>query len=163
MPDKSNQVEPNNRSLAIIDMRSDVLVRVALLGLGLGIVAWLLTLLLGRFIIGPVFCPEGQVCSDTDVIAGNIALILTGVAGILALVRMGVYRPMLIAIAACATLWNVGGWLSGIVWYEALGWSALIFMVAYIAFTWLVRPRNFVIVIIVLLLLIIGFRFVATL
>lgn len=147
----------------IIDMRPDVLVRVALLGLGLGAVTWVLTFLVSKFATGPMFCPGGGTCETGDAIAGNITLVLASIAGMLALVRLGVYRPMLIVIAAALTLWNIGGWLSGIVWYEAIGWSALIYMVAYVTYAWLVRLRNFVIVLVVLAVLIIFVRYISSL
>lgn len=150
----------------IIDMRPDVVVRVAILGLGLGIGVWLLALLFNRFLIEPIFCANqasGGICADTEDVAGNIALILGAIGGVLGLVRLGVYRPMLVAIAVAISLWGLGGWLGGLVWYEALGWTALIYMVAYAAFAWLVRPRNFFVVLIMLLVLIVAARFFVSL
>lgn len=162
MADTTTQLETDGRPSPIIDIRSDVIVRVALLGLCIGAAGWGLAQGLSQFIIGPIFCPN-KVCASTDVISGNIVLVVTAVAAMLGMVRLGVYRPMLIALAVVATLWGIGGWLSNIVWYEALGWSALMFMAAYTAYTWLVRPRNFIIVIVVLLLLIVGIRYLSTL
>ena len=146
----------------IIDMRPDVVVRVAILGLGLGIGVWLLGFLFNRFLIEPVFCANqasGGICGNTEDVAGNIALVIGAIGGVLGLVRLSVYRPMLVAIAVAICLWGLNGWLSGLVWYEALGWTALIYMVAYAAFAWLVRPRNFFAVIVLLLLLIVAARF----
>lgn len=166
MADTDTQLETNNKPSAIIDMRPDLLVRVALLGLGLGVVAWILAMVLGNFVIKPVLCPttgDASMCGSTDVIAGNIGLVLVSVAGMLGLVRLGVYRPLLIAIAGVLTLWGLGGWLSGIVWYEALGWAALIYMITYVAYAWLVRPRNFIVVIAVLAILVILVRWISTL
>jgi hypothetical protein len=162
MADTNIQQEENSPS-EIIDMRPDVLVRVALLGLGLGAITWLVSFLIGKFATGPMFCPGGGVCETGDAIAGNVTLVLASVVGMLVLVRLGVYRPMLIVIAAALTLWNIGGWLSGIVWYEAIGWSALIYMVTYVAYAWLVRLRNFVIVLVVLAALIIFVRYISSL
>ena len=166
MANTDAQIESNNGALGIIDIRPDVVVRVALLGLALGVVAWGLGLLLSHYAVGPILCPTSgakDACSSTDSVAGNIALIATSVAGMLGLVRFGVYRPMLVAIAVAGGLWGIGGWLSGIVWYEALGWSALIYMAAYVAFTWLVRPRNLIIVVAVLAALIVAVHYIATL
>lgn len=162
MADTETQLETESRPSSIIDIRADVIVRVALLGLGIGAVAWALALGLNQFIIGPVFCPNAT-CESTSTVSGNIVLVLTAIAAMLGMVRLGVYRPMLIAIAVVATLWGIGGWLSGIIWYEALGWSALMYMAAYTAYAWLVRPRNFIIVLVVLALLIVGIRYLATL
>jgi hypothetical protein len=162
MADTNIQQEENTPS-QIIDMRPDVLVRVALLGLGLGAVTWVVSFLMSKFATGPMFCPGGGTCEAGDAIAGNVTLVLASVVGMLVLVRQGVYRPMLIVIAAALTLWNIGGWLSGIVWYEAIGWSALIYMVTYVAYAWLVRLKNFVIVLVVLAALIIFVRYISSL
>lgn len=150
----------------IIDMRIDVVMRVALLGIGLGIVSWTVATLLGRFVIAPLNCigaAPGVVCSGAEILAGNIALVLAAIAGVLGLVRLGVYRPMLVAIAVGICLWNLGGLISGLAWYEALAWTGLMYMVGYVAFSWLVRPRNFVLVLIMLLVVIFASRIVATL
>lgn len=164
MAEPAIKLESNNQPNSIIDMRPDVVVRVALLGLGLGVIAWAVTFLLDRFIISSTFCPaSAQNCVEGDVISGNIALILAAIAGMLGLVRLGVYRPMLVAIAVGVSLWNIGGWLSGIVWYEGLGWSALIYMVVYVAFSWLVRPRNLFVVLAILAILIVAVRYISTL
>jgi hypothetical protein len=166
MPETNTQVEPNNHISAIVDMRPDVVVRVALLGLAIGFVAWVLTWALAKYAVGPALCPttgSHTACGSTDAIAGNIVLVVTAIAGMLGLVRLGVYRPMLIAIAVVLGLWGIGAWLSNIVWYEALGWSALVYMAAYVAFSWLVRPRNFIVVLIVLIALIASAHYISTL
>ncbi len=141
----------------LVDVRVDTLVRVALLGLGLGVAAWGLAMLLNKFAVMPLFChnqPRAGVCADPQDSAGDIALVLTAVAGVLGLVRLGIYRPMLVAIAVAVCVWGLFGWLDGIVWYESLGWAALIFTAAYALFTWLVRPRNFVLALAILVVVI---------
>lgn len=155
-----------NKQSVLVDMRIDTVVRIALIGLVLGAGAWLIALGLDKFAIKPAFCsPEtAPSCANySPAIAGNIALVLTGIFGMVGLVRVGAYRPMLVVIAVAIVLWNVSGWLSGVVWYEALGWSALMYMAAYATFAWLVRPRNFVVVLILLAVLIAGIRFIAIL
>ena len=155
-----------NKQSVLVDMRIDTVVRIALIGLVLGAVAWLIALGLDKIAINPAFCsPEtAPSCVNySPAIAGNIALVLTGIFGMVGLVRVGAYRPMLVVIAVAIVLWNVSGWLSGVVWYEALGWSALMYMAAYATFAWLVRPRNFVVVLILLAVLIAGIRFIAIL
>lgn len=150
----------------LIDMRVDVVVRIALLGIGLGIIAWSLSSVFGRFILAPLMCAgeaAGVVCGSAEITAGNIALVLVGIIGILGLVRLGVYRPMLVALAVGACFWSLAGLLSGVAWYEALAWTALIYMIGYVAFSWLVRPRNFVIVLVTLLVVIFATRIVAML
>ena len=132
-------------SQSLIELRSQTLLQVALLGAGLGVVSWLLTLLVRHIIFIPLFCgdPANAMCVGATGGAGVIALIATGIAGLLGLVRLGVYRPLLVALAAAVTLWGMSVWIGSLYWFEALLWSAVLYVLAYVVFTWLVRPRNF--------------------
>lgn len=160
------ETQSKDGNSGLVDMRMDTIVRVALLGIGLGVVAWVLSSLLSKFAIEPLFChdqPATGICANPSDAAGNIALVLLGIAGTLGLVRLGVYRPMLIVIAVSVCLWDLFGWLHGVLWYESLGWAALIFAATYVLFTWLVRPRNFFLTL-VLLIIVIGLgRYITTL
>ena len=40
-------------------------------------------------------------------------------------------RPVVIAIGAAALLWDLSTLINGLVWYEALGWSLLLYALAY--------------------------------
>lgn len=146
---------PDNQT-QLIDMRSNTIIQVLLLGVILGAVSWLLTLLIDRFILHAIFCTaQSTTCSSTPAIAGNIALVLTSIGGLLGLVRLGVYRPLLVAIASAIVLWGLAGWVSGLLWYEALAWTVLLYVIAYVAFAWLVRPRLFLTAIILVLIVVI--------
>ncbi len=150
---------------SLIDMRPATIVQVALLGVILGAIAWLLTLLLGRFVLDPIFCNNQAttgICLNSNVIAGNIALVFAAVGGVLGLVRLGVYRPMLVAIAVAITLWSLAGWVDGLLWFESLVWTIGLYALAYAAFAWLVRPRTFLFAIILILVVVIAARIVPT-
>lgn len=150
---------------SLIDMRPATVIQVALLGVILGAISWLITLLLGRFVLDAIFCANEAttgVCLNTNVIAGNIALVLAAIGGVLGLVRLGVYRPMLVAIAVAITLWGVAGWVDGLMWYESLVWTIVLYALSYAALTWLVRPRTFLIAIILVLVVVIAARIVPT-
>ncbi|RYF28831.1 MAG: hypothetical protein EOO17_03880 [Chloroflexi bacterium] len=150
---------------SLIDMRPATVVQVALLGVILGAISWLVTLLLGRFVLDAIFCANESttgICLNTNVIAGNIAIVFSAIGGVLGLVRLGVYRPMLVAIAAAIVLWGIAGWVDGLMWYESLVWTILIYALSYAALTWLVRPRTFLIAIILVLVVVIAARILPT-
>lgn len=145
----------------LIEMRMNTLIQVVLLGVIVGAVTWLLALVIDRFIIGAVFCagqPAVGFCGDTAAVSGNIALVLTGIGGLLGLVRLGVYRPLLIVIAASIVLWGLLGVVSDMLWFEALAWTVFLYAVVYAAFAWLVRPRLFLFAIILVLAVVIAAR-----
>lgn len=146
---------------SLIDMRPATVVQVALLGVILGAISWLVTLLLGRFVLDAIFCANESttgICLNTNVIAGNIAIVFSAIGGVLGLVRLGVYRPMLVAIAAAIVLWGVAGWVDGLMWYESLAWTVVLYALSYATLTWLVRPRTFLIAIILVLVVVIAAR-----
>ena len=67
---------------SLIDMRPATVVQVALLGVILGAISWLVTLLLGRFVLDAIFCANESttgICLNTNVIAGNIAIVFSAI------------------------------------------------------------------------------------
>lgn len=132
-------------SQSLIELRPQTLLQVALLGVGLGVVSWLLTMLIRQVIFVPLFCgdPSNSMCVGATGGAGVITLIAVGIAGLLGLVRLGVYRPLLVALASAVTLWGISVWLGKLYWFEALAWSIVLYVLCYVVYTWLVRPRNF--------------------
>lgn len=136
----------NNGSVqALIELRWQTIVQVALLGAVLGLLTWLLTIVLRQVIFVPLFCgdPVNVACVGATGSAGVLALIITGIVGLLGLVRLGVYRPLLVALAAAISLWGMAVWTGGMVWYEAAAWSVVLYAIVYALYTWLVRPRAF--------------------
>lgn len=135
----------SNTSQSLIDLRPQALVQVALFGAGLGVVSWLLTLLVRQIIFVPLFCgdPANSLCVGATGSAGVLALIVTAIIGLLGLVRLGVYRPLLVALAAAVSLWGIAVWTGSMVWYEAVAWTIILYALTYVVFTWLVRPRAF--------------------
>ena len=130
----------------LIEMSQRQVVQIVLLGLGLGVVAWVLSELVRRVILVPLFCgdPASGVCVNAPDFAANIALIIAAVAGLMGLVRLSVYRPLLIILAVLVSLWGLGAWTASLGWYESLAWFVILYALCYIAFAWLVRPQSFV-------------------
>lgn len=129
----------------LIELSTQALVRVALLGAALGALYWLLTLLVRQVVFVPLFCgdPANSMCVGATGSAGVIALLLVSVAGLLGLVRLAIYRPLLVALAAAVSLWGIAAWTAPMFWLEAMLWSAALFALCYTLFTWMVRPRAF--------------------
>lgn len=148
-----NTSQPTTESSQhLIEVRPNTMVQVVLLGIVLGAVSWLLTMLIDRFVAGALLCGgQGTTCTTSTVVAGNVAIVLTAVGGLLGLVRLGIYRPLLVVIAAAIVLWGISGYTLGMQWYEAMAWTVLFSAIVYTAFTWLVRPRFFLIAIIIVI------------
>jgi len=128
-----------------IELSPQTLVRVALLGALVGVASWLLTALIRQIIFVPLFCgdPANSMCVGATGGAGTIALFVVAVAGLLGLVRLGVYRPLLVVVAAAVSLWGIASWTAEFSWVESLLWTIVLYSLVYTVFTWLVRPRAF--------------------
>ncbi len=132
--------------------------RVALLGAGLGIVYWILTFLVSHFIIDPIFCRSSVnalACTNSIELSGNVASILVATAGLAILVGLKVLRPLIVAIAAAIVLWGLAGWTNGLSGVEAVFWSALLYSLSYVLFSWISRYSRTVPVLISVVLVVV--------
>lgn len=140
----------SNRWDNLIDLQPNQLLKIAILGASIGAASWLLALFLKQIVFEPILCGDaGPSCASAIDISGIIAGVVAGLVGLMGLVRLSVYRPLLIILAVAVSLWGLNTWVSGLVWYEAISWSILLYGAAYTTFAWLVRPRAFVPVVVV--------------
>ena len=134
--------------------------QLALIGAALGVVYWVLTYLIGHFMIDQLFCGSAAnavTCSNSTAISGNIADILVAAIGLVVMVRMKIFRPIIIALAAAILLWGLAGWTEGLWFLEAIGWTILLFALCYLLFSWVGRyARSVPVIIVTLVILVIG-------
>lgn len=146
----------------IADIRPLTMAYVALTGLILGFIAWGLTALISNYVIDPLFCrPDSanfSVCAQGGSLASNISAVFVAGFGLLALVRLGVFRPLLVALASAITLWGIGTWTGGMEWYVAVLWSGVLYALAYATYTWLSQIRSFVVALIAIIVVIAAAR-----
>lgn len=130
-----------------------------------GVFGWLLSLAVRTWIIDPVFCHSTQsfsICANGGTVAWTVAMIITSIVGLLVLVKSGVFRPLLIIIAAFIALWGVSGWLGPLPWWQAMLWHGGLFAVAYGLFAWVARVKAFLLALVLTIGLIIVTRLVVT-
>lgn len=144
----------------VIDQPKSMLLRVGLLGAFLGLVTWALTYVLERFVLTALLCDGDQVCTQSTVFAGNIAAIILALAGVAILVRMSVYRPLLIVLGVVVSLWGLSVWLRGVGVLEGAAWTVVLYTLAYGAYAWIARIRNVPVLLIVVALLAVATRIV---
>lgn len=133
------------------------------LGIGAitGIIFWLLTLLIGRYIVDPLVCGQAvdaARCSESLSISGGIAMILAAVVGVIFMVRASVARPIVIAIASTAVLWSLALWTEGLFWLEALAWSVILYIATFALFGWITRYAQLWVTIVLSLLIVLIIR-----
>jgi len=116
--------------------------RVSLIGMGVGILWWAITYAGLHFVISPILCKSAVSigsCSDPLGLSGNIASVLAGAVGLGVLVRERVFRPIIVALASGITLWGLSIWVDGLSLGEILLWSAILYGISYLLYSWISR------------------------
>lgn len=140
------------------------LIRVGLLGVGIGIFVPLFGWLLQRFLVEPIFCREASalaVCNSGDLTMYYIATVVLGVVAVALMANWQVFRPLLVAVAAIAALWGfqryVGDTVShaGVEYYIS---SAILYALAFVVFYWLLRLKSFALSVVLVVLAVILIR-----
>lgn len=117
-------------------------VRTIILGAVTGLIFWLLTIIVGRYIVEPWVCQrvfDAALCVDSTPLSGNIAAVLAALIGVISMVRIGAARPLIIAAASAALLWDLAAWTDGLFWLDAIAWSIVLYAGAYALFSWITR------------------------
>lgn len=128
---------------AIIGQDKRLLAKILVVGAVLGAVICVISHVLWRFVLSDIVCTAGQsICVEANSYAGNIALVLGAIIGVISLVKIGVYRPVIISLGATICLWGIGGWLFGrstIIFAIAI---IILYTLSYALFAWISRIRK---------------------
>jgi hypothetical protein len=154
----SDVQEQNSDSL--ITMSLQQLLRITLLGVLVGAVTWGLMVLFEAYVFKSTLCSgnASTPCTSALEYASAIATVLGAGLGLVVLVRLQVFRSLLIVLAASISLWGVEITLSTWTWPYALLVSILLFAIAYSLFAWIARLRSFLTALIVIVVLIVAIR-----
>jgi hypothetical protein len=159
-------VYETQESTAIIPMSYRQLGRIAGIGLAVGLIAWILGHLLDAYVFKMILCAgdtPSMKCSTSYQYANAGAMILAAGAGLFALVKLQLYRPLMIGVLATLALWGVLDKVWSLPWHMSLLYAAIIFAAAYALFAWTARIRPFIIAlgISIILLVIVRLAFTA--
>jgi hypothetical protein len=146
----------------LVVMNYRKLLYVAVVGLATGLIIWGLTMLLDMYIYKALLCANesAQQCLSSTRYATTTATILGAAAGLFGLVRLYVFRPLLVVAAAVIALWGVLAVVSPLVWYSALPTVMILYGIAFAAFAWLARMRYFLVSLVAVIILIVIVRLV---
>lgn len=142
-----------------VDIDRQSLGLAALVGLAVGALTWLVSWFFQHVIFNSLVCHSSVVsCAENGNVAFNVAAVLMAVVGVVALVRSGIYRPVLVSIAALVSLWSLQTLLSGLGWFEALLWTAALYGFSYTLFAWVLKIYNLTLAIGLLVVLVVLVR-----
>lgn len=155
---ENDQVE--NQS-ALVPMAISQLLQTFLLGLIVGLVVWGLAFVLDTYVLRAIMCQGDQTigCSVGNYAEASAAILATGL-GLFGLMRLRVFRPLLVALATLVALWGVIAITSGMQWYIVGLSVALLYAISYAFFAWIARIRSFVVVLIILVVIVAAVRFI---
>ena len=90
----------------------------------------------------------------------TVSMIIGGLAGLITLAQVRVYRPLLIVLATALSLWSFHLLVGEMAWYWGLLTLAMLFGLTYMLFAWIVRLRSFVAAVVLAALIVLLIRFV---
>jgi hypothetical protein len=147
---------------SLVAMNTKKLIYVIIAGVVAGIVTWGLTALLETYVYKAILCGHttaGQ-CASSYQYALTTATIIGAAVGLLGLVRLHVFRPLLVIIASFISLWGILTMLQPAAWYVALLVTAGLYGFAFGLFAWLARIRTFYIAAIIIIAMVVVLRLI---
>lgn len=139
------------------------LVQVVVIGLLAGAFSWIFAEVIGMYMLKPANCTgDAFICAASSQPAVILGALLAALIGLFGLVKLQIFRPLLIVIAATLSLWGVVGELTALSWYWSLGVTTLLHAIAYATFMWVVRIRVFWLVVLLSVVLVVALRLIIT-
>lgn len=150
----------NDTPTSLVAMSYKKLLLIIVCGAIAGLVTWGLTHVLDAYIYKAILCDGDAAvkCGSSYQYATTTATIFGAAVGLFGLVRLQVFRPLLIVIATYVALWGLLSTLLPLPWYVAAATAAGLYALAFGVFAWLARIRKFYIAIIIVILVIVAVR-----
>ena len=151
----------DSRPAFFIDMSGRQFLGTVVVGLGAGILTWGLALILEQYVLNGMFCQTmmTEQCAAVPSYARGVSAVVATAAAVFALVKLQIFRPLLVGLGAVISLWGVGATLATLPMGITVALYAGMFAVAYAAFTWIARLRSFWVAAALMILLIVAVRF----
>lgn len=159
-----DDVEVTQGVSPLISMSRRDVIDTLLCGAGVGLFVGILYLLLDTFVFGAVLCRAQQAanCAQAPQYAMIVATVIGAIAGLVALARVRVYRPLFVVLFATISLWASNLLVADYAWYWAIIILVGLYAVAYMLYAWLARIRSFVLAGILGIVILVLIRLVAT-
>jgi hypothetical protein len=141
----STKVIEQPRPAAIVMSFPD-LARVLISGFVIGLITYALYVTLDRYVFTPTLCGDvaglAERCQSKEEFSSVLAMVLSGILALIALIQTRVYRPLLVVLLVTISLWGVPIVATSLPWWAFTGIMGVIFALTYAAFAWLVQVRN---------------------
>ncbi len=114
------------------------------IGLGMGLLWWVLTAILRQYVVEPLACRDlsaAASCINAVGISGSIAAVLVAVLGTWLLIRYLQPRPIIISVATLILLWDLSSLVNGMTWWATLLAALFFYTASYGLFSMVARIR----------------------
>jgi membrane associated rhomboid family serine protease len=132
-------------------------------GITIGILYVGLMALIQQYVIEPLYCKsvvDATVCTNSQTISGNISSILVAIAALGLFIRLRVFRPIIIVVAAAILLWGLSSWTAGLGGFEIVASSAILYGLAYLMVSWICRYERTIPVVVAMVFIVLGSRLI---
>jgi hypothetical protein len=146
----------------VIPMGVQQLLRIVIIGAGIGLITWGLTFLLDGQVFKSIACRSGapMQCASSLDYASAVAGVVGAALGLLVLVKLQVFRSLLVVLAVSVSMWGIQSTVHLLPWQYGLLTSIALFAVAYGLFAWLARIRSFLMTVVIMIVLIVAMRLI---
>jgi hypothetical protein len=152
--------ETFEQKLSILtDITTQSFSKTLLAGFVSGALAGGLTLIFTTYVFKVMPC-YAETCGAGGQYAAILAGIVSAMVALFWMIRLQIFRPLLVVMAVTIGLWGISLYILNWPWYYVVLVSAGLHAVAYGLFAWLSRIRIFWVVIALLIIIIAGLRFV---
>lgn len=154
--------ENPNPDAKLVPMGGREIITVIVSGIVVGALVAVAYMLLNKYVFGSVLCrlENSAECGKSPVYAEVTAQVIGIIVGVAALVRLRVYRPLLVILATAVTLWSLSSLIGGMRWYESVIYCGVLFGLAYGLYAWVARIRSLILAITLILILVVIARLV---
>lgn len=154
------ETQNDDRPAPLIDFDGRKLVAVLVLGAVIGLVVWGLAQLIDRYVLAAFMCAgdDALQCAAGWPYAEAAAHIIGAGIGLFFLVKLQVFRPLLVVLGVLIALWGVIGMASLLPWYGVGGMVIALYAIGYGLFAWIARLRPFWLVVVLYAVLIVAVR-----
>ena len=157
----SEEIQTEEISSPLTDMGAKQLLQIGLTGLVVGALVWGLTFVFDTYVFKALLCQGAATakCATTANYAEITATIIAAGVGLFSLAKIGVFRPLLIALAATASLWGIIATATLLFPWQGVGLACiLLYVLGYSACAWVARIKTFWVAAILLLVLVVVVR-----
>lgn len=121
------------------------LASVIILGVIAGVITWGVYELLLHFVVPGLFCRDSttSLCETAPSIMDGVSLVIGAVVALLGLIRLRVFRPLLVVLATIIALGGLAQRADVLAWYFSLLACGVLFGLAYGLFAWMAKIRLF--------------------